>query len=113
MLRSRSSDVGRTPVALQLDGKDTVVLGQDRDGRSEAQLDGEQAAVEQDERWPLAKLLEIEVEPVDLGVWHTEKDGTSRLPSSRGDGGAGGHARRQTRSMRGSVPWPTTRGDPA
>ena len=39
-------DVGRTAVALELDSDDPVVLGQDGDGTSEGELDGEQATVE-------------------------------------------------------------------
>ncbi len=66
-------DVGRSAVALELDGDDAVVFGQDGHGDAEAELDGEQAAVEQDERWPLTALLEVEVKPVDIGVRHTDE----------------------------------------
>ena len=39
-------DVGRAAVTLELDGDDPLVLGQERDGGSEAELDSEQATVE-------------------------------------------------------------------
>jgi hypothetical protein len=60
-------------VTLELDGDDPMVLGQDRDNHSEAQLRGEQATVEQYERRSFPTLVVIEVESVDIGVGHTNE----------------------------------------
>ncbi len=76
-------DVGGTAVALKLDGDDPVMLGQGGDDRSEAELDREQASVEENERRSQSVLLKIEMNPVDIGVRHTGRDDTKNFNSSR------------------------------
>lgn len=50
-------NVGGAAVALQLNGYHPVGRGQHRDRGSEAELDGQQTPVQQDERRPVTVLL--------------------------------------------------------
>jgi hypothetical protein len=64
----RSVDVSGAAVTLQLDADDLMLASQDRDQLGEVELDGQHAAVQQDQRRAAAVDLVVHVDPVDVGV---------------------------------------------
>ena len=76
-------DVGGAAVALELDRDHPMVFSERRQGDAEVQLDGHQTAVEEHQRRPLAVLLVVEVQPVDICVRHAPNDAAAVANSSR------------------------------
>jgi len=76
-------DIGGTTVTLEFDRDHPMVLGERRQRDVEIQLDGHQTAVEEYQRRPLAVFLVVEVQPVDIRVWHVVTDDAAVANSSR------------------------------